>query len=297
MFARQEWRGPNWDGGPLTGRTILVYGEQGIGDEIMFASCLPDLLAQADRVIVAAEARLIPLFQRSFPRVNVIHRALIREPHRLESLGPIDFQIAAGSVPRYTRRRLEDFPARSHYLFAAAEACVAWEERLAGLGPGRSVGISWHGGKEPRAVRDRSVSLEGWAGLFQVPGVHFINCQYGDVAAELETARQQLGVTIHHWPEIDPLKNMDDFAALISALDLVISVDNSTVHLAGALGVPCWVALPFVPDWRWLLEREDSPWYSSVRLFRQTQRGRWDDVFEGLAAALGERVAGRSTGG
>src|SRR5439155_18701684 len=115
---------------------------------------------------------------------------------------------------------------------------------------------------------------------FSLPGAQFVNLQYGDVAAEIAAARERFGVTIHDWPDADPLVDLDAFAAKVAALDLVISVGNATVHIAGALGVKTWAILPLLPAWRWMLAGEQSVWYPSVRLFRQTQRGEWADVFE-----------------
>jgi len=128
--------------------------------------------------------------------------------------------------------------------------------------------------------------LGQWSSLLSLAGCEFVNLQYGDCREELAAIGRSHGVVIHDWPDADPLRNLDDFAAQIAALDLVISVDNATVHMAGALGVPTWVLLPFAPDWRWMLDRDDSLWYPSVRLFRQSQHGRWDDVFERVRTTL-----------
>ena len=128
--------------------------------------------------------------------------------------------------------------------------------------------------------------LEQWTDVFFLSGCHFINLQYGDCEKELREARDKLNVTIEDWEDADPLRDLDNFAAQISALDLVISVDNSTVHMAGALGKPVWVLLPFSPDWRWMLNREDSPWYPTVRLFRQPSPGDWGSVIAKIREEL-----------
>jgi len=122
----------------------------------------------------------------------------------------------------------------------------------------------------------------------------FVNLQYGDRRADLEAVRRDLGVEILHDESVDPLKNLDDFAAQTAAMDLVISIDNSTVHMAGALNVPVWVMLPAVPDWRWMLDRSDSPWYPSVRLFRQALAGEWTPVIARVAEELKRGVADRA---
>jgi SAM-dependent methyltransferase len=131
--------------------------------------------------------------------------------------------------------------------------------------------------------------------VFAVPGVQFVNLQYGDCEEELASARQTLGVTIHHWPDSDPLKDLDDFAAQIAELDLVISVDSATVHLAGGLGVPVWTLLNYAPNWRWLLDRDDTPWYPSMRLVRQADYGQWGPVFDTVAESLGLLATSRSS--
>jgi ADP-heptose:LPS heptosyltransferase len=128
--------------------------------------------------------------------------------------------------------------------------------------------------------------LSDWTPIFSVPGVQFINLQYGDCGQELSILEQSTGVTVHRWNDIDPLRDLDGFAAQIAALDLVISVDNSTVHMAGAVGVPVWNMIPFSPDWRWQLHSDETLWYSSMRLFRQPTRGDWTSVF----AAVGRRL-------
>ncbi len=149
--------------------------------------------------------------------------------------------------------------------------------RYQNLGEGLKIGISWRGGSKPSVKLARSTVLGQWTKLFSIPGVHFINLQYGDCSGELKEAKEKLGVIIHDWEDADPLKDLDGFAAQVAALDLVISVDNSTVHMAGAVGIPVWTLLPYVCDWRWMREFEDTPWYKTVRLFRQRKHGDWED--------------------
>jgi ADP-heptose:LPS heptosyltransferase len=133
----------------------------------------------------------------------------------------------------------------------------------------------------------------GWSPILKQREFGFINLQYGDCRADLAAAQSHLGVGVLHDDTVDPLKSLDDFAAQTAAMDVVISIDNSTVHMAGALDVPVWAMLPVVPDWRWLLHRSDSPWYSSVRLFRQTKHGEWPPVLEAVADGLRRLDAGK----
>ena len=157
------------------------------------------------------------------------------------------------------------------------------------------MGISWFGGKHPIARQQRSTVLSQWKSILSVKGVNYINLQYGDCKPELEEFYEQSGLVIHYYQEPDPLVNLDEFAAQIAALDLVISVDNANVHLAGAMGIPTWVLLPYVPDWRWFTGRADSPWYSSVKLFRQTDHdGDWKPIFRLVRQELKKIVSAMS---
>ncbi len=287
-WAEYEWRHtdplakaenynlPRWTGGALEGKTILVAREQGVGDEIMFASCIPDLVRTAGRVIVECDARLEPLYRRSFPDIATCKSPL--DGVCSASEGMPDFYVPCGSLPRYFRTVVGDFPGRP-YLYPDPGKVNLWRERYQSLGAGPKVGISWRGGAVPRARKTRSTDLSDWMPILQMPGVHVINLQYGDCSAELAQVSKEGATRIADWPDSDPLVDLDGFSAQIAALDLVISVDNATVHLAGALGVPTWVLQPFVPEWRWLVGRDDSYWYSGIRQFRQLSPGDWQGVF------------------
>ncbi len=302
-WLKYEWRAfrkgttlrafpfPRWDGSDLQGRTLLIYAEQGVGDEIMFASLLPDALRLSGRCIGECDPRLVPLFSRSFPGMTFC--PIIKGQIPPEIL-PIDMAIPLGSLPLHFRQDLQSFPQQRSYLKADAEKVEKWRVRFGDMGGGLRVGISWKGGKEASVRRLRSTTLEQWAPLFGVQGVRFVSLQYGDCASELSAAMERLGVTIHSWPDADPLKDLDGLAAEIAALDLVISVDNSTVHMAGALGVPTWVLLPRGCDWRWMKDVEDTPWYASVRLLRQGENGEWSATFGRVAQELAAAAAGEA---
>ena len=281
-------RQPLWTGdGTLAQKNIVLHSEQGVGDEIMFASCIPDLLEQVASCVLLCDPRLVPLFSRSFPTLTVI--GLDREREQLMSelsAHATDLEVAIGSLPGYYRSTLADFPVRKNYLVPDEQRHRFWLERLGSLGKGLKIGISWRGGRKDIVRSRRSTRLEQWRDLCTIQGTCFINLQYGDCQAELLEAREQYGLEIQNWADVDPLKDLDDFAALVSALDLVISVDNSTVHMAGALGTPAWVLLPCIADWRWLLERNDSPWYPGLRLYRQQTAVDWDGVFSNVEADL-----------
>jgi ADP-heptose:LPS heptosyltransferase len=198
-----------------------------------------------------------------------------------------ELEIAAhlptGSLPGLFRRSsAEFFATRSRYL--VADPVV--RERIRGrYADGRQlVGLAWQTNNR-KTGRFRSIFLSQFAPLFAKAGIRWVSLQYGD-HAELENQAKEADVPLLVDRTVDQLTNIDTFAAQIAALDLVITIDNSTAHLAGALGVPVWVLLPFAPDWRWLLEREDSPWYPSMRLFRQPKPGDWQSVMERVGSAL-----------
>ncbi|MGO9953191.1 MAG: tetratricopeptide repeat protein [Dissulfurispiraceae bacterium] len=280
-----------WDGSSLKDKSILVLAEQGVGDEIMFSSCLSEVVKLARLCIVECDKRLIPLFSRSFPDACFIERFDVNKIDEV-SLPRVDFRIEVGSIPSLLRPSIAHFPKHQSYLIAEEAMVISWKKRFRSLGNGISVGISWRGGTGFNKRR-RFTPLDLWKKLFSISGCHFINLQYGDCSGELQEVYRKFGVTIHDWAASDPLKDLDDFAAKVAALDLVISADNSTVHMSGALGVPTWVLLPKPADWRWLRDFEDTPWYSTVRLFRQTAYGDWEDVFDRVQQTLEGMISNR----
>ncbi|MEW6054475.1 MAG: tetratricopeptide repeat protein [Nitrospirota bacterium] len=285
LFSPRNFSHPQWDGSSLKGKSILVYSEQGIGDEIMFASCLRGVIAQADLCTVECDKRLMPLFARSFPEIQVIDRfaAADLSPSGFPNA---DVKIALGSLPKFLRPDFSSFPQDNSFLIPDSHKVEHWSRRFSEIGSGLKIGISWRGGNNPTAQLTRSIILETWESLFSIPGIHWINLQYGECSKELKAIKEKFGIIIHDWEDADSLKDLDNFAAQIAALDLVISVDNSTVHMAGALGVPVWVLLPFAPDWRWMLNRSDSPWYPTVTLFRQPIHGDWEPVITEVRKCL-----------
>jgi tetratricopeptide (TPR) repeat protein len=289
---------PEWDGGHDPDRTVLVYSEQGIGDEVMFASCFGEVIARSGRCLIECEPRLLRLFSRSFPSATFFPRTGQIDP-RAAGVPPWDAQIAAGSLPRLLRPRIESFPRHSGYLVPNPAQVSQWRERFERLGAGLVVGVAWRGGKDPATRRRRSTTLAQWAPLFRIPGIAFVNLQYGDCAAELAQSRSELGVVLHEWPEADPLGELDGPAAQIAALDLVISVDNASVHLAGALNIPVWTLLPFAGDWRWFTDRSDTPWYPSMRLCRHSSPEgppdeKWNEPLGEVAGRLAELARTRA---
>jgi len=282
----QRFAQPRWDGGPLAGRRILVYGEQGLGDQIMAASCLPDLIAQAAHCIVDCDARLAPLFRRSFPQAT-IHGGGPTDPvDWLRDTGPIDVAVASASLPRRLRRSAAAFPDHAGYLRAAPERVAAWRDRLASLGAGRNIGLSWRGGVPQTNRGTRSLGLGDLAPLLRTPGARYISLQYGPCAQDIDALRRDHGIEVIHWPAA--IDDYDETAALVSALDLTVSVCTSVVHLAGALGQPAWVLAPLRPEPRYGKTGASMRWYPSVRVFRQSRYGDWSPVIASVARALAD---------
>lgn len=282
---------PRWDGSPLAGRRLLVQAEQGIGDEILFATCIPDLARQAPGLVLTCDPRLEPLFVRSFPGIHVVGHVRQRDCSPATLPVACDVQIPLGSLPFHLRPTWDSFPRTRQLLSVEPGLLATWQRRFAELGPGLKVGLSWRAGGHSLDRRKRTIPLADWREILSVPGVQFVNLQYSDSGEELEQIRRDLGIEIHDWEDADPLVDMDGFAAKIAALDLVISVGNATVHLAGAVGTPTWTLLPLVPSWRWMIAGDESPWYATVRLFRQASIGAWQPVLDRIRDLLGERAA------
>lgn len=290
-FPAFPW--PVWDGAPPQGQRILVYGEQGVGDEIMFASCLPDLVAAGAEAVLVCEPRLAPLFSRSFPAVEV-HGTRRGGSDDVAGIGAPDRWVPLGTLPLRFRSRPEDFPARTGFLAADPGKVRAWRARLVSeLGDGLKVGIAWRGGRAGMERLHRSTPLALWAPLGRIAGTRLVNLQYGDCAEELRAARAECGLVVACFADVDPLADLKDQAALIRALDLVIAVDSAVVHLAGALDTPVWTLVPIPPDWRWMWRRADSPWYPAMRLYRQSVSGDWAEILVRVASDL-EALARRA---
>lgn len=274
-----------WHGASLEAGTLLVRREQGLGDEIMFASILPQLLPRARRVFVECDSRLRGLFSRSFPEATFFGSLPGGElPHAVTSAG-VDATVRAGSLPRLFRRRPADFPRHDGYLKADPRRIDEWRARLDAIGPGLKVGISWIGGVRQTRRALRSLPLATLGELLGTRGAQFVSLQYTQGAAEeAELLRAATGTAIHHWPEA--IADYEETAALVCALDLVISVCTSIVHLGGALGRPVWVMAPYSPEWRYGFSGDAMPWYPSVRIFRQPRHGDWTPVIASVTERL-----------
>jgi tetratricopeptide (TPR) repeat protein len=271
-----------WAGEDLAGKKLLLWGEQGVGDELLYAQQIPDLLAKGAEIILETDKRLVPLFARSFPEITVLAKQ--DPPGKITKSA--DFQSPLGSLGVWLRNDFAAFANNRPYLKANAELTAALREKYLAGDTVRLVGISWRS-KNERTANFKSSPLLDWAPLLRQPGIRFVNLQYGDCAADLAEIKAKLGIEIINDLSIDPLADMDGFASQVAALDQIISVSNTTVHVAGALGRPVWTLLSKGQGllWYWFEEREDSPWYPSMRFFRQRKESDWSEL---LARVAGE---------
>jgi len=267
----------------LAGQRVLLLGEQGIGDEVMFASLIPDLIGVAKAVACVCDERLVGLFSASFPGVSFAGPRQARI-----SLAAIDRFVAMGSLGGLFRPTEAAFPG-TPYLAPRPEARARWAERL---GPRRRrlrIGLSWRGGLPTTRRSLRSLDWTQLAPILDLPDCEFVSLQYGDVAAELAAA--PVPIRAFAPGEID---DFEELAALTAGLDAVVSVQTALVHLCGAIGQPCLTLVPHNPEWRYTAVGSTMPWYRSVRLFRQAEPGNWAPVVAQAADALRARLGASS---
>lgn len=255
---------PRWDG--TKGQDVVVYAEQGLGDEIVFGSCIKDLIRDSKSVTIECDGRLEKLFQRSFPECKVHGTRYKKTPPEWRTQTKFDARVALGKVCEFYRQKPDDFY-DGKYLVPNPEMALQWRSLLASLGNKPKIGIAWSGGLAHTGAKIRSVSLDTFAPLFRGCDANWISLQYKE--SEVGGAEEKYGVKIHDWDWGTRVFDYDQTAALVSELDLVITVTNSTVDLAGALGKECWVLVPKIPMWRFRTTGDDFPWAKSVKLFRQ----------------------------
>jgi tetratricopeptide (TPR) repeat protein len=321
-FTRLSFQQPRWDGSPLQGRSILLVAEQGLGDTVQFLRYVPLVEQRGGRVIVQCQPALKRLLQESAGIKNLIVQGA--------PLPKFDVYSPLLSLPGILKTSPSTVPADVPYIHPKTELVGQWRRNLSGVRRPVSsvkntlssdtghrtpdsgllrVGIAWQGSPAYRFDRQRSIPLKEFACLANVPGVQLISLQKGPGTEQVKSGVRSpvSGVknpadSGHRTPDsgrfcFDLGDCFDeasgpfmDTAAVMESLDLVITSDTVIPHLAGALGIPVWVALPLIPDWRWLLQREDSPWYPTMRLFRQTRKGQWEDVFVRIAGQLAKVV-------
>ncbi len=281
----RNFKQPLWDGSNLNGRTILLYPEQGLGDTLQFIRYALLVKQRDGRVLFECPKVLVRLLS-GCPGIDQV----IPEG---SALPEFDVQAPLLSLPGRFRTNLETIPATVPYIFPDPDLLKHWREAMKHLG-GFKIGIAWQGSTTHKMDRHRSIPLRQFAPLARVPGVRLIGLQIGAGTEQLDEGTcgfpvQDLGRFV------DARGAFTDKAALMKQLDLVIACDTSLAHLAGALRVPVWIAVSFAPDWRWLRDREDSPWYPTLRIFRQKEWGNWEEVFARMAAELTRLVPGSAS--
>lgn len=267
-FTPRNWPWPKWTGEDLGGKSILLWGDQGVGDEVLYSSMIPEIANRAGTCVVECEPRLLPIYRRSFPALEIVSA---RDGGASPLAGrSFDFHCSVLDLGAKLRRSFAAFPIRPGLLRADSEFSARLRQKYLQNGPGnRLIGLSWRS-INPGMTHQKSLALSDLALLFGLPDTTFVNLQYGDVEPEIAALRAAQGTEIVMDPAINPLTDLDGFAAQVCACDSVVTVSNTTAHFAGALDVPAAV---YVPDgrkrhWYWFDRGAYSPWYRSVRIFR-----------------------------
>ena len=281
---RRGYPFPEWQGERLGPGELLVMAEQGLGDEIMFASCYADALARAPRCVVECDPRLAGLLARSFPGASVVGQARGNDGRWLKDYPGLRKQIHAGSLPRLFRSGVERFPRHSGYLRPDPQRVEVCRRRLVEPGMRLKVGLAWNGGIAHTRRELRCVPLAELARLMRGTAHQYVSLQHDDDGTDARRLAELAGTPVRVISDV--LANIDEMAAALCGLDVVITVCSSVAHLSGAVGVRTWVLTPAVAEWRYLKTGTGLPWYPSVRLFRQPQPGAWCPVIESVAAEL-----------
>lgn len=264
-----------WNGQEVAGHRLLIWEEQGIGDSIMYAGAIADLVADGAEVLLECDARLVPLYQRSFPEITcaAMNKSLGAPP----AFKDFDLHAPFGSLGRWRRPNFASFPKRPSYLVADDDLRQKLRRRYLARGNDILVGIAWYSGSQNYG-KQKSLTLDNLRPLLEIPGITFVDLQYGDTMEERTSFTADTGLAILHDEEVDQMADLELFAAQVAAMDTVVTISNTTAHMAGGLGVPTLLMLGVVPIWYWFLERRESPWYPSLRLFRQQEFDDWHQV-------------------
>jgi Tfp pilus assembly protein PilF len=298
-YVNQMLKAPYWQGENLDGKRILVIGEQGLGDEFMFANALPDLIRAVGangKVQIAVDPRLVPLFQRSFPDAQVgsyddrklVHRDGDKELRFIPwatANGEPDYQVLMGSLLQYFRKRLQDFP-REAFLVPDAARVEQYRAQLAALGSGPFAGICWRSMMMTGKRGKYYSALDEWAPILKTPGITFINVQYGDCADELARAQEMHGMKIHSIEGLDLKQDIEGAAALSAALDLVISAPTAAAATAGSVGTETWF-LTAGRTWP-QLGTDEFPWYRATKVLSPEKFGDWASLMPKVAQRLAD---------
>lgn len=275
---------PVWDGSDPAGKTMLLTAEQGLGDTLHFVRMAQLLRSRGAKTAVHCQAPLLALLQTAEGLGTFV-------PNNVAWQQPVDWQCSLIDAADLLGLNADNIPVQVPYLRAAPQLRQYWQQRFPPSAPTFRVGIAWQGNPDHQADTYRSLPLANFERLSSLPNIELVSLQSGVGTEQIAHWRGARPLTLLP-PDVDQSSGaFMDTAAIMHSLDLVITSDTAIAHLAGALGVPTWIALGYVPDWRWLLDRSDSPWYPSVRLFRQPKMGDWSSVFDHMAAALPELVS------
>jgi len=272
--GEKYWKGPQDE--PV--KTLVVRGEQGIGDEVCYASVFDSVAKDCDRLIIECDRRLVGLFQRSFP--YEVYGT--RFEKTLDWHAKPDAHVLSGSLCTHYRASTASFPGKP-YLIADPDRRLQWRALLDSLGDKPKIGIAWKGGRFENNSQKRTLPLEAFLPILQQDAT-FVSLEYKDPSSEIEAFEERHGIKIHHWARASEAKDYDEVAALVAELDLVISVQTAVVHLSGALGKECWVLVPSKPHWRYGMTGDSMPWYESVKLYRQ--KNDWGGIIKHVSQEL-----------
>ena len=274
VIDRRSFSQPLWDGSDISGKTILLHSEQGFGDTIQFIRYASMVSRLGARVIVECQEELVSLLKN----VEGIHSVIPRD----EQLPVFDIHSPLLSLPYILGTKLETIPQKIPYINADTAIVRKWQDRIKSVTSSAKIGLVWAGDPKLKFGHSRSCPIEAFSSLAELDDIIFYSLQKGE--ASEHATNPPKGISLADYTE--DIHDFSDTAAIISNMDLIISVDTAVAHLAGALGKPVWILLPFVPDWRWMKDREDSPWYPTMRLFRQPSSGDWQSVMVHVEKAL-----------
>jgi FKBP-type peptidyl-prolyl cis-trans isomerase 2 len=273
-ISRRNFNQPPWDGSDVSGHTVLLYTDQGFGDTIQFIRYAPLIAQRGARVVIECQAELMSLIQT----VEDIQQVIVQG----KQLPDFDLHCHILSLPDVFKTTLETIPSKIPYIFPDTSKVKMWRDLIQTDRTSLRVGLTWSGDPGFKKGQSRSCTIEIFSRLGQLHDITYYSLQKGETSQQAYNPPQEMQLINY----TDKISDFADTAALIMNLDLVISIDTSVAHLAGALGKKVWTLIPFVPDWRWMLDREDSPWYPTMRLFRQSSPGDWETVMDRVAQAL-----------
>lgn len=285
-----DFRVKYWKGEDISDKTILIWREFGLGDEIRNANMIPDLMADAGHVVFECSARLIPLFERSFPGLECI--AQDPDDFRTTLRPPFDYHAGIESLLMHYRASVADFPTTAGYLKPDPERVAFWRRRFETLDAEHFVGISWSSSLINRVRRQDYVTLDRFAEIGAKPGVALINCFYAADSAEMAAFEAETGIEIHRWDDIDLRNDIDDSAAMTKALDLLIAVTNANHDIAGAVGIEHWVLSS--PHWSIMHGTDHIPYYPRARVYLRRADLSFDYLFTKLNRDFDDWLAARA---